>query len=164
MTLAVGPVAVVSLLTGSVVVNRVPDYSTNTVAAVNLAGELSLAVGVILVVMSLFNCGNLIRFVSHPVMSGFTSGAAMMIGLNQVKNAFGFSNSIPQAGQPGYDYNYQVMNFLINNWYGTWSFTANQIKKKPVNALFNGQPFQNTYAAKVIHYCYFLFLHIILLI
>jgi len=149
MTLAVGPVAVVSLLTGSVVVQKIPDYATNPIGAVNLAGELSLAVGVILTILSLFNCGNLVRYISHPVMSGFTSGAAMMIGLNQVKNAFGFSNSVPQAGQPNYDYNYQVMQFFIDNWYGKYSFTAAQIKKKPTNAILNGQYYSNSIATKV---------------
>ena len=39
---------------------------------------------------------------SHTVMSGFTTGAAMSIGLSQIKNAFGFyipkGGIIPQQG------------------------------------------------------------------
>ena len=33
--------------------------------------------------------------------------------MNQLKNAFGFTNSPPQAGQAGYDYNYQVMKWYV---------------------------------------------------
>ena len=39
----------------------------------------------------ILNLGNFINFISHPVMSGFTTGAAMSIGLSQVNNAFGFN-------------------------------------------------------------------------
>ena len=46
--------------------------------------------------------------------SGFTTAAAMYIGLSQLKNGFGFNVAVPQTGQTGYDYNYQVM-----QWYGT---------------------------------------------
>jgi MFS superfamily sulfate permease-like transporter len=46
----------------------------------------------------LFNLGNLIRFISHPVMSGFTTAAAMIIGLNQIRSAFGFPNIVPRVG------------------------------------------------------------------
>ena len=33
--------------------------------------------------------------------------------MNQLKNAFGFTNSPPQAGQAGYDYNYQLMKWYV---------------------------------------------------
>jgi MFS superfamily sulfate permease-like transporter len=44
------------------------------------------------------NLGNFIRFISHPVMSGFTTGAAMTIGLNQISPAFGFGSSVVPSG------------------------------------------------------------------
>lgn len=99
LQLAVGPVAVVSLIVGRIVATFVPDYSTNPTDAANCAAQLALSVGVTLMILSLLNTGNFIRYVSHPVMSGFTSGAACTIGLSQLKNAFGFSNSgVPQQG------------------------------------------------------------------
>lgn len=149
MTLAVGPVAIVSLLTGEIIISKVPNYATDTKAAVDLAGQIALCVGIILVAFSIFNCGNFIRYISHPVMAGFTSGAAMMIGLNQVKAAFGFGNAVPQAGQAEYVYNYQVMQWFIENWNGRYSYTAAQIAKKPIYGLLNGQLFRNSYAPKI---------------
>lgn len=93
LQLAVGPVAVISLLTGELVAQNVPDYATNPDAAVNFAGIVALCMGITLVVLSLVNAGKIIKYVNHPVMSGFTSGAACLIGLNQIKAAFGFGNT-----------------------------------------------------------------------
>lgn len=99
LQLAVGPVAVVSLITGRIVATFVPDFATNPDGAANMAAQLAFAVGITLIILSFFNLGNFIRYISHPVMSGFTSGAACTIGLSQLKNAFGFSNSgVPQQG------------------------------------------------------------------
>jgi MFS superfamily sulfate permease-like transporter len=58
---------------------------------------------------------NLINFMSHPVMSGFTTGAALIIGLTQLKAAVGFSLSPPQAGGD-VEYNYEVMEWWAENW------------------------------------------------
>lgn len=93
LQLAVGPVAIVSLLVGQIVAQYVPDYATNTADAIDCAAEVALAIGLTLVILSALNMGDFIRFISYPVMSGFTSGAACIIGLNQLKNAFGFSDS-----------------------------------------------------------------------
>lgn len=107
MQLGVGPVALISLLTAELI-NKYGIIPASP-EAVNFACQAALAVGTILVVMSVLNLGNFIRFISHPVMSGFTTAAAMIIGMNQLKSAFGFVNNPPQQGQTGYDYNYQVM-------------------------------------------------------
>lgn len=48
--------------------------------------------------MSVLNLGSLVHYVAQPVMSGFTTGAALIIGLNQLKNAFGFLSKAPQQG------------------------------------------------------------------
>jgi hypothetical protein len=52
--------------------------------------------------------------------SGFTTAAAMTIGVSQIKNAFGFISSIPQAGQKlngiYYEYNYQVFEWFTKHW------------------------------------------------
>ena len=115
LQLSVGPVALVSLLTG----NLVNQYNVTPASqdAVNVATQAALSVGIILTVLSLLNLGSLVHYVAFPVMSGFTTGAAMIIGLTQVKNAFGFTNKPPQPGQTGYEYNYQVMNWFVDYWY-----------------------------------------------
>ena len=72
MHLDLGPVAVLSILTGQLVTRYgVTPYSQD---AVDLAGEAALAVGTIFCALSIFNIGDLMRFVSYPVMvNGATS-------------------------------------------------------------------------------------------
>merc|ERR1719505_221407 len=50
----------------------------------------SLLVGLINIVGGMMNLGFLVNFLAHPVVSGFTSGAAIIIGLSQIKYIFGF--------------------------------------------------------------------------
>ena len=84
--LAVGPVAVVSLMTaaavGQVAAPGTPDY---------LAAAITLAFlsGLILVVMSLLRLGFLANFLSHPVISGFISASGILIALSQLKHILG---------------------------------------------------------------------------
>merc|ERR1719472_462497 len=56
-----------------------------------MAFLVSLAVGVMQFVGSLLKLGFLVSFLGHPVISGFTSGAAIIIGLSQLKYVLGFS-------------------------------------------------------------------------
>jgi len=138
MQLAVGPVAIVSLLMGALMARYQPDFATNTVAAVDTGAQASLNCGIIMAGLAVINVGSFITFISYPVMSGFTTGAAMSIGLSQIKNAFGFPNqptgckgytqipnfegpattvpNPPQQGQTGYRYAYQIMQWYALNW------------------------------------------------
>lgn len=45
--------------------------------------------GMLLVTMGLFKVGNLIRFIPVAIIIGFTSGIAILIGLSQIRDAFG---------------------------------------------------------------------------
>lgn len=45
--------------------------------------------GVILVFMGVFRMGTLIKYIPYPITSGFTSGIAVLIALNQIKDFFG---------------------------------------------------------------------------
>jgi SulP family sulfate permease len=45
--------------------------------------------GVLMFTMGLFRIGNLIRFIPVGIIIGFTSGIAVLIGLSQIKDAFG---------------------------------------------------------------------------
>jgi sulfate permease, SulP family len=89
-TLSVGPVAVVSLMTamavGKVAQSGSADYAT---AAIALAG-LS---GVMLLVMGALRFGFLANFLSHPVVSGFITASAIVIGLGQVRHLLGVEAS-----------------------------------------------------------------------
>jgi SulP family sulfate permease len=84
--LAVGPVAMVSLLVAAAVA---PMAGGDAGLYVGLSLLLSLMVGVLLLGLGLARFGFLVNFLSHPVLSGFTSAAALIIGLSQLKHLLG---------------------------------------------------------------------------
>ncbi|XP_021308784.1 sulfate transporter 4.1, chloroplastic isoform X8 [Sorghum bicolor] len=86
--LAVGPVALVSLLVSNVlggIVNPSSELYTE------LAILLALMVGILECLMGLLRLGWLIRFISHSVISGFTTASAIVIGLSQIKYFLGYN-------------------------------------------------------------------------
>jgi SulP family sulfate permease len=84
--LSTGPVAMVSLLTGSTLAQFA---ATGTEAFMALAIVLALMVGVMQLVLGVSRLGAAINFVSHPVISGFTNAAALIIALSQVNRLLG---------------------------------------------------------------------------
>jgi len=90
--LAVGPVAMVSLLIAAGV-GAIAE--TGSDQFIQLAILLALMVGVIQFLMGLFRLGFLVNFLSHPVVSGFTSAAALIIGFSQLKHLLGID--IPRS-------------------------------------------------------------------
>lgn len=87
--LAVGPVALVSLLTATGL-SEITEYEDNPALYVKLAFTVSLLVGIIQLGMGLLRLGFLVTFLSHSVISGFTSGAAILIGISQAKHLLGY--------------------------------------------------------------------------
>lgn len=88
--LAVGPVAMDSLLVAAGVGALATAGSAEYVA---LAILLAFMVGVILLVMGIFRLGFLVNFLSRPIISGFTSAAALIIASSQLKHLFGLQIS-----------------------------------------------------------------------
>lgn len=84
--LAVGPVAIVSLLTLTGVSAVAEPGSGEFIA---LAALLALMVGVIQFGLGLLRVGFVVNFLSHAVVSGFTSAAAIVIGLSQLQHLLG---------------------------------------------------------------------------
>ena len=84
--LAVGPVAMVSLLVAAGVGHLAEG---GTEQYIQLAIMLALIVGVIQLVLGLLKFGFITNFLSHPVLSGFTSAAALIIGMAQLKHLIG---------------------------------------------------------------------------
>ncbi|WP_018247335.1 SulP family inorganic anion transporter [Orenia marismortui] len=84
--LAVGPVALVSMMIGTTVVNFA---ETGSAEYINIVLLLSLLIGIINLLMGLFGLGFLVNFLSHAVISGFTSAAALIIGFSQLKHILG---------------------------------------------------------------------------
>ncbi len=85
-TLAVGPVAVVSLMTaaavGQVASQGTPEY-------LGAALVLTLMSGLILTLMGVARLGFLANFLSHPVISGFITASGLIIATGQIKHLLG---------------------------------------------------------------------------
>jgi SulP family sulfate permease len=93
MTLAVGPVAVASLMTATALAPLAIAGSMDYAA---LAVILALLSGVMLFVFGVLRLGFLAYFLSHPVISGFISGSAVVIAIGQLKYIFGINT--PRGG------------------------------------------------------------------
>lgn len=84
--LAVGPVAVVALMTAA---------AAGTVAEIGGPGYhlaalwLALLSGAIMLVMGLFRLGFIANFLSHPVISGFITAAGILIAASQLRHLLG---------------------------------------------------------------------------
>ncbi|MBT3305945.1 MAG: sulfate permease [Alphaproteobacteria bacterium] len=85
--LAVGPVALVSLLVAGTINDLGSSVSVEQMPAI--AAQLALLVGIISIVLGLFRLGFIVNFISHQVISGFTSAAALIIALSQLKHLMG---------------------------------------------------------------------------
>lgn len=84
--LAVGPVAVVSLLTASAV-GQVAEQGTAGYAVAALT--LAFLSGGFLVLMGVFRLGFLANFLSHPVIAGFITASGILIATSQLKHILG---------------------------------------------------------------------------
>ena len=84
--LAVGPVAVVSLLTAASI-SRIaaPGSEEYIFAAITLA----FLSGLFLLAMGIFRLGFMANFLSHPVIAGFITASGIIIAASQLKNIFG---------------------------------------------------------------------------
>ena len=104
MTLAVGPVAVLSLMTASALAPLAAAGSPEYAA---LAVQLALISGLMLVAFSALRLGFLANFLSHPVLSGFITGSAILIAVGQLKHVLG----VPVTGT----HLFQILADLVGN-------------------------------------------------
>jgi len=84
--LAVGPVAMDSLIVASGVATLA---EIGTEHFIEFAILLAFMMGVLQVLFGIFKLGFLVNFLSRPVISGFTSAAALIIALSQLKHLMG---------------------------------------------------------------------------
>lgn len=101
--LAVGPVAVVSLMTGAILMPLFPAGSPEYVDAAMLLAMLS---GLVLIGMSLLRLGFLVNFLSHPVVSGFVTASGILITLGQLRHILGI--------QAGGDTAFELLTSTLN--------------------------------------------------
>ncbi|GER01747.1 hypothetical protein JCM17845_23700 [Iodidimonas gelatinilytica] len=89
--LAVGPVAVVSLMTAAAVSQVASEGSMGYAAA---ALTLALLSGGMLLVMGVLRMGFIANFLSHPVIAGFITASGLLIATSQMKHILG----VPASG------------------------------------------------------------------
>ncbi|QRF65141.1 SulP family inorganic anion transporter [Ponticoccus alexandrii] len=85
-TLAVGPVAVISLMTAAAVANL---GLTDPAAIALAAGTLAFLSGLMLTALGLLRLGFLANFLSHPVIAGFITASGVLIAASQLKHILG---------------------------------------------------------------------------
>ncbi|WP_288928789.1 sulfate permease [uncultured Maritimibacter sp.] len=94
--LAVGPVAVVSLMTAAAIGKLGLATPAEYAAA---AITLAFLSGLILTVMGVFRLGFLANFLSHPVIAGFITASGLLIATSQMKHIMG----VPSHGEALFD-------------------------------------------------------------
>ena len=88
--LAVGPVAVISLMTAAAVGNlALPGTADYVTAAIALA----FMSGLILTLMGIFRLGFLANFLSHPVIAGFITASGLLIAASQIGTILGIAST-----------------------------------------------------------------------
>ena len=85
-TLAVGPVAVLSLMTAAAAGRVATQGSPEYIAAALILAFLS---GVFLIALGILRLGFLANFLSHPVISGFITASGIIIAASQIKHLIG---------------------------------------------------------------------------
>ncbi|MFN7726341.1 MAG: SulP family inorganic anion transporter [Rubrivivax sp.] len=91
--LAVGPVAVVSLMTAAAIGELPPSLGSGPALAVQAAVVLAALSGGLLLLMGALRWGFIANFLSHPVISGFISASGLLIALSQAKTLLGVQAS-----------------------------------------------------------------------
>ncbi|WP_069299526.1 sulfate permease [Neptunicoccus sediminis] len=84
--LAVGPVAVVSLMTAAAVGNIVDSGTAGYIAA---ALTLAFLSGLMLLTLGVLRLGFLANFLSHPVIAGFITASGILIAASQLRHILG---------------------------------------------------------------------------
>jgi sulfate permease, SulP family len=113
MTLAVGPVAIASLMTATAIA---PLATPGTPEYTSLAVLLALLGGVQLLLMGYLRLGFVASLLSHPVISGFITAAAILIALGQLRPLLG----LPVQGETAIEL--------------AWELAANVFRLNPATA------------------------------
>jgi low affinity sulfate transporter 2 len=136
--LAIGPVAVVSLLLSSMV-RDLQDPVTDPIAYRKIVFTVTFFAGAFQAIFGLFRLGFLVDFLSHAALVGFMAGAAIVIGLQQLKGLFGlthFTNktdvvSVLSSVFHSLHHPWQPLNFVIGSSFLIFILLARFIVSKP---------------------------------
>ncbi|XP_026409279.1 probable sulfate transporter 3.4 [Papaver somniferum] len=93
--LAVGPVSIASLVMGSML-KEVVSPTEDPTLYLKLALTSTFFAGVFQTSLGLLRLGFIIDFLSKPTLTGFTAGAAVIVGLQQLKGMLGITHFTPK--------------------------------------------------------------------
>ena len=149
-TLSVGPVSIAAIMIASVL--SAPEMlvlGSPVENAIILAAEG----GLILLLMAVLRMGGLVNFISHPVLTGFTTGAAILIILSQIRHLLGlpkvscgtdftcYSDYLQQANQ--YTLGLSAFSILLLIFFGSPLATllgSLQVKKNLITGISKCAP------------------------
>lgn len=109
--LSIGPVAITALLLIAGVSQFAEPFSEDYISLIIVAG---LFVGVFQVILGMVRLGFLVNFLSHPVVAGFISAAAIIIIINQFKDILGIS--VPRFPNTFQTLLYNFQHLGESNW------------------------------------------------
>ncbi len=109
--LAIGPVAISSILVWSGVSQIAEPFTAEYISLVVLAG---LLIGLAQMLLGLLRFGFLSNFISHPVIVGFTSAASIIIAISQLKDFLGIE--IPRFPNAYETLQYAILHIGETNW------------------------------------------------
>ncbi|XP_031092895.1 low affinity sulfate transporter 3-like isoform X2 [Ipomoea triloba] len=112
--IAIGPVAVVSMLL-SAMVSKVVDPAQDPIAYRNIVFTVTFFAGIFQAVFGLFRLGFLVDFLSHAAIVGFMAGAAIVIGLQQLKGLLGINHFTTKTDVVS------VFKAVFNSFHEPWS-------------------------------------------
>lgn len=98
-TLAVGPVAIISLLSANAVGLAHINSGLNVLT---LSMTLALLSGMLMLIMGLFKLGFITNLLGRPVVTGFITAAGILIALGQLKHILGIplgGHNLPELAQ-----------------------------------------------------------------
>ncbi|XP_058767116.1 sulfate transporter 2.1-like [Vicia villosa] len=138
--IAIGPVAVVSLLLSSMV-QKLVDPSTDPVGYTKLIFLTTLFAGIFQTSFGLFRLGFLVDFLSHAAIVGFVAGAAIVIGLQQLKGLFGITHfttktdiiSVLKAVWEAFHNPWNPHNFILGGCFLAFILTTRFLGKRKKN-------------------------------
>lgn len=130
-TLSAGPAAVAAIMIASAL--GAPEVSALG-SPVQSALILSAESGLIMLLMALLRMGGLVNFISHPVLTGFTSGASLLIIVSQIPHMLGLKT--PTCGWDAACYSGYVQGFnSITLWIALAAFSLLVLFGKPLTTL-----------------------------
>lgn len=132
-TMSVGPVAVAAIMIAAALTSpEVSELGNPAQSAVILSAQT----GIIMLLMAICRMGGLVNFISHPVLTGFTSGASLLIIISQLPKTLGLNTPDCHVDLACYQHYFEASN-LIALSISLGVFALLLFFSKPLPALLN---------------------------